>query len=250
MTEISFIGHATVQIRTGGVRLLTDPLVRGRVAHLWRIVPPPSLAELEAPDAVLVSHAHLDHLDVPSLRLLNGAGLIVLPKGWARLARRAGFRDIAEVEVGDRVSIGAVEVVATPAEHDGRRIPLGRHAQALGYLITEAEQVYFAGDTDLFDGMRDVASRLDVALLPVAGWGPRLPAGHLDPERAARAAALLRARLAVPIHWGTLATPRGRPTDPERPAREFARLATSLAPDVDVRILRPGETLSLTSPSG
>lgn len=150
MTEISFIGHATVQIRTGGVRLLTDPLVRGRVAHLWRIVPPPSLAELEAPDAVLVSHAHLDHLDVPSLRLLNGAGLIVLPKGWARLARRAGFRDIAEVEVGDRVSIGASRITgpsksfrrhdqARDAPRDGLRYGISGDSDARGRKPEKSE---------------------------------------------------------------------------------------------------------------
>jgi L-ascorbate metabolism protein UlaG (beta-lactamase superfamily) len=93
--------------------------------------------------------------------------------------------------------------------------------------------------------MRELAGDLDLALLPVAGWGRRLPPGHLDPERAARAAALLRPRYAVPIHWGTYAAPRAQRGDPESPAREFARLAAAHAPDVEVRVLRPGDTLSL-----
>jgi L-ascorbate metabolism protein UlaG (beta-lactamase superfamily) len=136
-------------------------------------------------------------------------------------------------------------VLATPAEHNGRRMPLGRAADALGYLVDGPHRIYFAGDTDLFDGMRDLAEALDLALLPVSGWGRTLPPGHLDPERAARALALLRPRLAVPIHWGTFASPRARRRDPERPAREFARLAASHAPGVDVRILRQGDSLSL-----
>jgi L-ascorbate metabolism protein UlaG (beta-lactamase superfamily) len=106
--------------------------------------------------------------------------------------------------------------------------------------------VYFAGDTDIFEGMQNLTEDLDLALLPVSGWGRWLPPGHLDPERAARAAALLAPRFAVPIHWGTLTAPGARRGDPEGPAREFARLAASYAPGVEVRILRPGEGLTLT----
>jgi L-ascorbate metabolism protein UlaG (beta-lactamase superfamily) len=80
--------------------------------------------------------------------------------------------------------------------------------------------------------------------LPVAGWGSRLPAGHLDPRGAAQALRLLRPKTAVPIHWGTFRTPlAARPDD--RPAQEFARAAAELAPEVDVRVLAIGETLSL-----
>jgi len=103
--------------------------------------------------------------------------------------------------------------------------------------------VYFAGDTDLFDGMAELGP-IDVALLPVSGWGPRLPAGHLDPRGAAEALRLLRPRIAVPIHWGTFRAPFGaRPDD--RPAREFAQAAAELAPEVEVRVLAIGETLAL-----
>lgn len=245
MTTVAYLGHATVLIETGGTRLLTDPLLRARVAHLRRAAPAPATPRLTSADVVLISHAHLDHLDVPSLRRLEPSVPVVVPRGFARVVRRAGTRDVREVEVGDRVALGAIEVLATRAEHDGRRMPFGRVAQAVGYLIKGPQRVYFAGDTDLFDGMRDIEADLDVALLPVSGWGPRLPPGHLDPERAALAAALLRPRVAVPIHWGTYATPRGKAEDPEHPAREFARRTASHAPGVEVRILRPGDDLTL-----
>jgi L-ascorbate metabolism protein UlaG (beta-lactamase superfamily) len=243
--QVTYLGHATVLIEAGGSKLLTDPVIRGRVAHLRRLVPVGPVPELGPADAVLISHAHLDHLDMPSLRRLAGRAAIVVPRGLARLARRAGFDHVREVEPGDRMAIGAVELVATPASHSGRRWPLGRAAPALGYVVRCPQRIYFAGDTDLFDGMRDLAADLDLALLPVAGWGPRLPPGHLDPERAARAAALLRPRVAVPIHWGTFASPRASPADPERAARDFARLAAAYAPEVEVRILRPGAGMSL-----
>jgi len=85
---------------------------------------------------------------------------------------------------------------------------------------------------------------VDVAVLPVSGWGSRLPAGHLDAHRAAEALRLLRPKIAVPVHWGTFRTPFGAQLG-DRPAKEFARAAAEVAPDVDVRVLRIGETLAL-----
>ena len=107
--------------------------------------------------------------------------------------------------------------------------------------------MYFAGDTDLFPEMADLAPSIDVALLPVWGWGPSVGPGHLDPERAAAAAALIAPGLAVPIHWGTFALPRAfrRRADPAWPAREFAALAARQAPPVQARVLVPGEQLEL-----
>jgi L-ascorbate metabolism protein UlaG (beta-lactamase superfamily) len=94
--------------------------------------------------------------------------------------------------------------------------------------------------------MRDLAP-MDVALLPVGGWGPRLGPGHLDPDRAAEALRLLRPRVAIPIHWGTylrLGLSRDARTLHE-PAERFGRRAAVLAPEVDVRVLAPGERLEL-----
>ncbi len=111
--------------------------------------------------------------------------------------------------------------------------------------------MYFAGDTDVFPGMREIGDLgLDAALLPVAGWGPRVPAGHLDPQRAAEAAALLRPVTAVPIHWGTYATVLRRPGSGDairRPPLEFARCCAQAAPDVRVRVLDHGESLDLVA---
>ncbi len=149
---------------------------------------------------------------------------------------------------GDETTVAGIRVTATPARHDGRRRPFGGpQAAPIGFLVKAECSIYFAGDTDLYPGMSDLAGSLDLALLPVSGWGPTVGPGHLDPERAAKAAAILAPRVAVPIHWGTFALlrPLRRSEDPERPAREFAALAARWAPDVDVRILPPGGRIEL-----
>jgi L-ascorbate metabolism protein UlaG (beta-lactamase superfamily) len=240
--SVTWLGHSTAAIRLDGLLVATDPLLRRRAAHLRR-KQPVDLRALDGLCAVVVSHVHYDHLDLPSLSALDRAVPVVVPVGAGALVRRRGFRDVREVEAGDELDVGAVRIRATHAEHDAGRRPGTRGTAAVGFVLAATQSVYFAGDTDLFDGMASLGP-VDVALLPVAGWGPRLPPGHLDPERAAHALALIRPRIAIPIHWGTYAPWRASPGD-DTPAREFATAAANLAPDVEVRVLRPGETSSL-----
>jgi L-ascorbate metabolism protein UlaG (beta-lactamase superfamily) len=236
--RLLYVGHATVLIELDGVRLLTDPVLRPRVWHLRRRVPLDK-AELERIDAALVSHVHFDHFDKPSLRRLGLDTTVVVPVRARTLVR--GFSDVREVDVGDEVRIGNVTVHATPAVHESARLML-RSAPSLGFMISGSRQIYFAGDTDLFDGMSALAGSIDVALLPVAGWGSKVGPGHLDPLRAAQALRLLKPRLAVPIHWGTLST-LNRATSAD-PPEAFRRHAAEQAPEVEVRILEPGTALT------
>jgi L-ascorbate metabolism protein UlaG (beta-lactamase superfamily) len=249
--RITWIGHSTVLVELDGVRLVTDPVLRARVLHLRRTgsVDWEALHDL---DAALVSHAHYDHLDLPSLRRLGRSLALVVPRGAARLLRRHGFEQIMELESGDETRVGTLTIRATHAEHRGRRGLFGVQAGTLGFHVSGSARVYFAGDTDIFEGMSSLAPDLDVALLPVAGWGSRLPPGHLDPLRAAEALRLLRPRVAVPIHWGTYRR-LGLSRDPaalREPAESFARLAAELAPEVDVRVLPAGGTLDLPESVG
>jgi L-ascorbate metabolism protein UlaG (beta-lactamase superfamily) len=135
-------------------------------------------------------------------------------------------------------------VAATPAEHDDRRRPLGGpRAKPLGYVVSGSRRGYFAGDTDLFAEMTALRGSIDLALLPVAGWGATLGPGHLDADRAAEAAARIAPRVAIPIHWGTLAPrrPLKRHPNPSTPPREFANLVARETPGVEVRVIQPGE---------
>ncbi len=244
--RLTYVGHATVLIEQDGTRLLTDPLLRPGIAHVRRRVPLPDLEELRDLDALLISHAHADHLDVPSLRLLAHRGPVVAPRGCAAILRKAGLREVIELVPGDRYTVASAHVEAVPAEHDGRRHPLGADMPALGFLVDGPVRIYFAGDTDLFDDMAALAGRVDVALLPIWGWGPRLPAGHLNPDTAADAAALVRPAVAIPIHWGTMRSVGTRPgAGPRAPAEAFATALAARSVPVEARILEPGESMPL-----
>ena len=239
MTRLTWLGHSTVLIETSGVRLLTAPVLRPRVAHLRRHATPAS--DPGPLDAILLSHQHRDHLDLASLRDLDAP--LVVPRGAAG-AVRSLRRDVHELAVGESVTIGGARVEAVRADHDGRRLPVGPPVQALGFVV---DGVHFAGDTELFAEMAELAP-LRAALVPIWGWGPKLGDGHMDPTQAAEAVALMRPRVAIPIHWGTL-LPMGRHRRHGHllrdPAVEFAAAAERVAPGVEVRTLAPGESLDL-----
>ncbi|MEU3777672.1 MBL fold metallo-hydrolase [Streptomyces sp. NPDC032472] len=254
--EITWWGHATCTVVDSGVRVLMDPLFTARLAHLRRrrgALPP---AEAAVADVVLVSHLHADHLHLPSLARLAPGTRVVVPRGARRavpgLARLARLRSLAVAEVvpGDEVGVReGVSVRAVSARHDGRRLPFGPHlAPALGYVVQGAGRTYFAGDTGLFAAMAEEVGPVDVALLPVGGWGPYLGPGHLDAGRAAQALAALAPAAAVPVHYGTY-WPVGldavRPHEFHAPGGEFARLAGRLAPKVAVRVPGHGERVRL-----
>ncbi|HUO69740.1 MAG TPA: MBL fold metallo-hydrolase [Solirubrobacteraceae bacterium] len=248
MIAITWVGHATVLIELDGVRLLTDPVVRARVGPLRRIAPPVDLVALRALDGVLLSHLHADHVDLASLRDVARDVPVFVPAPAAQWLMQRGLHGAQDLSPGADVAVQAVRISAVPAAHDARRGPLGPAADPIGYVVSGSRSTYFAGDTDLFDGMAQLRGRVDIALLPVAGWGPRLGPGHLNPERAARAAAIIAPAVAIPIHWGTLAPAwTRRPEDPEAPVRAFLSCMAELAPDVAVRVLAPGERVDLSA---
>jgi len=247
--RVTYVGHATVLIEMDGVRLLTDPVLRRRIGPLRRHGTPPHPGLAEDVDAVLISHLHHDHADVPSLRRLSRAVPMLAAPGSGDFLARLGFGDVRELAPGDSGSVGGVHITATEANHppSGRRFE--RTSRAVGFKVSGERRIYFAGDTDLFDGMEGIGGdRLDLALLPIWGWGTSIGAGHLDPERAARAAALLSPRAVVPIHWGTfypVGLARLRPEPLRSPPRALARWMGELAPQSELRVLAPGEATSL-----
>lgn len=248
--RLTYVGHATVLLELGGARLLTDPLLRGRVGPLRRHGPAPGPEVTADLDAVLITHPHHDHLDLPSLRGLDPTTPVLAAVGAARILKRRGFSVVSELGPGDWTRIGEVRIAAVEARHPGGRWTSSARPAAIGFELTAGIRAYFAGDTDLFEGMAALAGGLDLALLPVWGWGPRLGPGHLDPERAARAAALLSPRIAVPIHWGTffpVGLDRLVSWQLRSPPRQFTRWAAALAPQVEVRVLAPGATTSLSA---
>jgi L-ascorbate metabolism protein UlaG (beta-lactamase superfamily) len=242
--RISWLGHATVVIEAGGVALITDPVLRSRVVHLRRHGPaprPPPVA------AVLLSHLHHDHLDLPSLRMVDAP--VYGPPGTASALRRLRS-PVHEVSWGEEIVLGGVRAVAVPAVHDGRRLPFSprREDDAIGFVVeAEGLRAYFAGDTEVFEGMAEIAP-VDVALVPIWGWGPRLGPGHMDPGEAAQALTLLRPTVAVPIHWGTF-LPAGRHRKLahllHEPVGAFRDQAARVAPGVQIEVLEVGGSLTV-----
>jgi L-ascorbate metabolism protein UlaG (beta-lactamase superfamily) len=246
--DATYLGHSTVLIEMGEARILTDPVLLDRISILRRAADTLPAELYRDIDAVVISHLHLDHLDLPSLRALGTDVPLVVPRGAGRFMRRMGFRNVEELAPGRSVVIDGVDVRATKAAHSGFRPPFGPSAAAVGYLMElESESVYFAGDTDVFPEMADLAG-VDLALLPVWGWGPRLGPGHMDPERAADALRTIRPRAAVPIPWGTLwpmGLGRVMPHRLERPPLEFAQAAGRKAPHVELLLTPPGATVPI-----
>ncbi len=247
--KVTWWGHATVAVEDGGTTVLTDPVLRNRLAHLWRRrgptpTPPAPL------DAVVISHLHADHCDLASLRMVPHETTIVVPRGAAAfLRRRIGTdRPYVELSAGEQTSVGSITIRAVPADHHGHRMPRSRiFAETVGYLLAGTRTTWFAGDTGLFDGMSEFGP-VDLALVPVWGWGFNLGPGHLDPARAAEAVRRVAPTWAVPIHWGTLwpiGCQRIRPDRFTRPGQEFAEFAAAAAPTTAVRVLAPGGSLTL-----
>ncbi|KOV25199.1 membrane protein [Streptomyces sp. XY152] len=250
--EVTWWGHATCTVEDARTRVLTDPLFARRFAHLRRrrgAVPP---AEARRADVALVSHLHADHLHLPSLARLAPGTRLLVPRGARRAVpglRRLTHLAVSEVAPGDVTRVGGLVVRAVPARHDGRRLPVGPHrSPALGYVLEGEARTYFAGDTGLFDEMAKEVGPVDVALLPVGGWGPYLGEGHLDAGRAAEALARLGASSAVPVHYGTywpIGMDAVRPHEFHAPGQEFERQAARHAPGASVHRLGHGERVRL-----
>lgn len=248
--RLTYVGHATVLIELDGLRFLTDPLLTRWVGPLRRQWPAVDPDRLRAIDAVLLSHLHYDHCHFPSLAQVNNGARLTVPCGSGSFLRSGGLRDIDEVRPGDRFTVGTVDVRVVQAVHEAGRPFSGVSAAPQGFILHGSQTVYFAGDTDIFSEMSDLDAAIDVALIPVWGWGPNLGPGHLDPARAAEAIRLLRPRIAIPIHWGTYfpaGLPWGRRIALQDAPRLFMQIASKVAPGVKVRIIEPGGSMVIPS---
>jgi L-ascorbate metabolism protein UlaG (beta-lactamase superfamily) len=241
--SLRFIGHATVLLEVGGIRILTDPFLRRRLGPLERHGKAPDLEALGDIDLVLISHAHADHFDRASLGMLDSKPTVIVPLGLGNIASRWVHGDVREIAVGQNVDLGSVSIEAVPARH--WMTPGSPKATPQGYVIDAGARTWFAGDTGRIPELDRIAGKVDVALLPVWTWGPHRGPGHLGPRSAAEVLGQIGARVAVPIHWGTL-YPRRLDRVLRGPLNEpgprFAAHAARLAPEAEVRVLRPGES--------
>jgi len=217
--RVSWIGHATVLIQTAGLNILTDPIFSDRIGPIPGFGPrryhPPGVAFDDLPpiDAVLISHAHYDHLDRPTLRRLVARfdPLIVAGLGLRRLLKTTGTRRVVTADWWQDVTLSdTVQTTLTPARHWSRRglFDRNRSLWAGFWLHTPAGAVYFAGDTGMaphFDAIRQQLGRPRVALLPIGAYEPRwfMAQQHMNPEEAVTAHQILGAEHSIGIHFAT-----------------------------------------------
>jgi L-ascorbate metabolism protein UlaG (beta-lactamase superfamily) len=246
-TMVTFVGHSTILVEMGGVRLLTDPVIGSFIGPIRRQTPAPDPSTLKV-DAILISHLHGDHFSLSSLKKLGCETQLIVPAGAALYLKARGFRNVHGIKENETFGVNGLQVSATKAVHGGRQLPWTPVIEPLGFLLEGKHKIYFAGDTDIFPEMSTIGRSLDLALIPVWGWGPTLGKGHMDPLNAAESLVHLRPRLAIPIHWGTygpIGIDRLYTRFLRRPPLDFAQHAANITPDVCVQILQPGESTTL-----
>jgi L-ascorbate metabolism protein UlaG (beta-lactamase superfamily) len=206
---IEWLGHGTIRIEWGGEIILVDPVASGRITIAPRLFSTPRLVPDEPAGLVLITHAHMDHLDPRTLVRIPPTRLI-LPRGSARFLgwhlRR--HHDVEEAESGLGISCGRLTVTAVQARHGGWRYPWQRGLIACGYIIENGpEAVYIAGDTAYGDHFRAIGGRYRPrwAVLPVGAYSPAwfLQCRHLNPREAATAGEDLGSEFIMPYHFGT-----------------------------------------------
>lgn len=255
--RITYIGHATLLIEIGGVRILTDPNFDPRLAGLLRRVAPPgiSLEALPPIDAVLVTHAHADHLSFKSLDRLPREVPVFAPPPVMRWLRRLGYAQAEPVGPGESIALGDIRISAAAAKHLGSRYAFDRWRSAANmYLLEHLDRaLFFAGDTGLSPDTHRLVEerihrqgrRLDLALLPIGHapwWKPRYRSGHLTYEDALILWERLGARYFIPYHWGTFHHVTSGPFDAIHRLRD--RLAGHERRE-HVHILDPGASLDV-----
>ena len=224
---VTYVGHATVLIQLAGVTILTDPVYSSRLILPKRLVQPGvALEQLPPLDLVLVSHGHMDHLDVPTHHQLPNQAIVVCARNLTDLLQPCGYRDVVELSWGETFTYRGVTIRSVPVRHWGTRALLPDDRGYTGFVIESADgTVFFPGDTAYFPGFSEYGERfsVDVALLPIGAYSP--PAFrrvHMNPEDALQAFVDLQARYLVPIHWGTFAVSFEPIDEPPRWLRALA----------------------------
>jgi L-ascorbate metabolism protein UlaG (beta-lactamase superfamily) len=247
--SVTWIGHASALVDIGGERVLVDPLGRRRCKGLEEVA------------AVLITHAHVDHLNRWTLASLDRSARVIVPRGAARIVADLGFSEVREIEPGDQLAVGKLDIACVPTRHDPGRWRKGDGPTCSGYIVArDGVAVHHAGDIDMsdFEVFEEIGRqvRIDATLLPIGGLLPvwyyrwrrkALDRGvHIDPDTALAVAQRLGARAMIPVHWGTVHLRLGPPSAPRR---RLIQVAAAEGQSHLVRVLSHGESLSLREPA-
>jgi L-ascorbate metabolism protein UlaG (beta-lactamase superfamily) len=252
---VTFIGHSSFLLQVHGRKLLVDPVFSKRLIVLRRQRHPGVMVEELPPiDIVLLTHAHMDHLDMASLRrviratrrLTGQTPEVVVPRGVEDLVERLGFSKIHGLAWWEQIEVQGLKVTMTPCKHWGARMFRDTHRGYGGYVVEGGGQsVYHSGDTAYFDGFSEIGAKLkpEVALLPIGAYFPdTYRSVHTSPEEAVRGFVELGAQQMVPMHYGTFRLGR----EPmEEPLQRLEAEGERLGIKGKIKILAEGETMHL-----
>ncbi|WP_246258727.1 MBL fold metallo-hydrolase [Kroppenstedtia pulmonis] len=267
--SLAWIGHSTVYINLYGIKILTDPVFSHRVGvslfpgitvGLKRYTPPAvSLEEVKGVDLILLSHAHLDHLDMPSLKALADSGTqVITAKNISHLLKKLSFGRIDELSEGETIDWGkGLKVTSIPVKHWGSRFPWNKEYGWTGYeLEIRGKRVVFAGDTAYTPSFRKLgeAGAVDVMIMPIGAYSPdEFQKSHCTPEQAWEMTVDSGAKKMVPIHWNTFVLSR----EPiEEPMERLLKAAGEQADRIVIREqgeiwrLSANTEISLSEPIG
>ena len=256
---VTFIGHSSFLIQIGGQTVLVDPVFARWLVVLRRLRRPGvPIGGLPPIDAVLLSHAHMDHLNRPSLRkvvehtrrLTGKAPIAIVPWGVGNLIQDLGFSRIVSLEWWQSTMLGGVDVTLTPAKHWGARLFNDTYRGFGGYVLRSGgHSIYHSGDTAYFGGFAEIGRRFSpqITLLPIGAYNPdNFRSVHTSPEDALQGFLDLRARIMVPMHFGTFrlsAEPVAEPLPRLLAAARKAGVEDCICAlgEGDTRIFRPGD---------
>jgi L-ascorbate metabolism protein UlaG (beta-lactamase superfamily) len=247
---VTFIGHASFFLQIGGSNVVIDPIFARWLFVLKRLRRPGlRIQDLPPVDAVLVTHAHFDHLHRPSLRAIASATrrqtgrapLLIVPSNVSDLVFDLGYKSVVELGWWEELQLGKTRITATPSKHWGARVIRDMHRGYGGYVLRSGDHsIYHSGDTAYFDGFAEIGRRLDpeVALLPIGAYHPEsFRAVHTSPEDALRAFVDMGARHMIPMHYGTFKLSQ-EPVD--EPIQRLLSDASRLGITDRVRVLEEG----------
>ncbi|GGH39067.1 MBL fold metallo-hydrolase [Paenibacillus segetis] len=251
-TSATWIGHSTFLIQYEGLNIVTDPVWATRMGFQRRLGSPGiPIEQVPQIDLILISHSHYDHMHISSIRKLYGKDTtLIVPMGLRQKLERKGFRRIHELSWWEHLSIGNVKISFVPTQHWTRRTLFDTNTSHWGGYVLEsvegkAQVIYFAGDSGYFRGFTDIGERydIDIALLPIGAYEPEwfMTSQHTTPEEALQAFIDVKAKLMIPMHYGTfrLADDTAREAL-DRLEAERKRLGI---PEEAISILLHGETL-------
>jgi len=246
--KVTFIGHATALIEIGELRIITDPVFSDRISTVKRhALPGLKLDELPDLTAILVSHAHYDHFDLPTLAKMDKDIPIVLPPGLKRLARSLKERKFIELKYWNSCNLESAKITAVPAKHYGGRWMVDSlYRPANGYIIESGGfTIYFPGDTARRNDFEKIGKEfnIDLALLPIGAYRPAfiMKKAHIGPADAVEVFEILNAKMMIPIHWGTFKLSL-EPLD--EPVKVLKEIINKKGLNNRVIILNPGEAWS------